>query len=671
MSQPVSTVPGTLLPPTDTTFPRLLAARARQYGEERVALQEKRYGIWQPITWGEYHRRVRDFAHGLAALGVAAGDVVAVIGDNRPEWLITELAAQYLGACVVGVYPTSVGDEVVHVLNAGQVRVVVAEDQEQVDKVADLWDRLNRVETVIFYDPRGLESYDQPYLREFNAVEQQGRDVEQQRPGWLDEQLQAGAGGDVAVVCTTSGTTGMPKLAMLSHTNMLFMGRSLMSIDPLDARDRHVSVLPLAWIGEQMMALACGLQAGFTISFAEEASTAKADLREIGPSVMFGPPRIWEDMVSAVQVRLGDTDWMKAGSFRWAFGLGHKVADLEMHGQGPGIRLRAACAIADRLVLGRVREQLGLSRLKRCYTGGAPLGPDVFRFFHAIGVNLKQIYGQTEIGGIAVTHRDGDVQPNTVGLPTPGTEMRISSRGQIMLRSPAVFIGYYGDQASTDLAIDEEGWLQTGDAGYIDEQGHLVVIDRAKEVIQAPDGRHFSPAFVETKLKFSQFVEEAVAFGGAETSQITALIVIDPQAVGPWAERHRLGYTTYTDLAQKPEVYDLIAGQVKDANDQLPESLRVRRFVILHKQLDPDDDEITRTRKVRRMVIVHHYQPIIEALQGEAASVTIRTRISYQDGASVERDVGLRIQSMDAFSGARESDLARTRHGRRRAGGRR
>ena len=618
MSQSASTVPDTLLPPADTTFPRLLAALARQYGEERIALQEKRYGIWQPITWGEYHRRVRDFAHGLAALGVAAGEVVAVIGDNRPEWLITELAAQYLGACVVGVYPTSVGEEVLHVLKAGRVRVVVAEDQEQVDKVVDLWGRLDNVETVVFYDPRGLEKYDQPYLREFDAVERQGRELERERPDWLDRQLEAGVGSDVAVVCTTSGTTGMPKLAMLSHTNMLFMGRSLMAIDPLDAQDRHVSVLPLAWIGEQMVAISCGLQAGFTISFAEEASTAKADLREIGPSLMFGPPRIWEDMVSAVQVRLGDAGRIKAGSFAWAFRLGERAADLEMRGKTPGIRLRAAHAVADALVLGRVREQLGLSRLKRCYTGGAPLGPDVFRFFHAIGVNLKQIYGQTEIGGIAVTHRDGDIQPNTVGLPTPGTELRISTHGHIMLRSPAVFLGYYGDQDSTDLAIDEDGWLRTGDAGYIDDQGHLVVIDRAKEVIQATDGTHYSPAFIETKLKFSQYIEEAVAFGGAETSHITALVVIDPQSVGPWAERQRLGYTTYTDLAQKPEVYDLIAGQVKEANDQLLENLRVRRFVVLHKQLDPDDDEITRTRKVRRMVIVHHYQPIIEALQGKA-----------------------------------------------------
>jgi long-chain acyl-CoA synthetase len=664
VSRPAEVDLAALVPAVDATFPRLLARQAAEH-PDRVALQEKRYGIWQPMTWAQYHERVRDFAHGLAALGVTAGEVVAVVGDNRPEWLITELAAQYLGACVVGVYPTSVGEEVVHVLNTGNVRVVVAEDQEQVDKVVDLWDRLEKAETVVCYDPRGLEQYDQPYLREFGAVEEAGRTWAADRPGWLDAQRDSGVSSDVAVVCTTSGTTGMPKLAMLSHANMVFMGRSLMAIDPLDADDRHVSVLPLAWIGEQMVAVACGLQAGFTTSFAEEAATARADLREIGPSVMFGPPRIWEDMVSGVQVRLGDAGWAKRESFDMAYGLGERVADLEMRGERPGVGLRAAAAAADALVLRRVREQLGLSRLKRCYTGGAPLGPDVFRFFHAIGVNLKQIYGQTEIGGIAVAHRDGEVLPNTVGLPTPGTELRVSPGGQIQLRSAAVFLGYYNDVDATDLAIDAEGWLQTGDAGLLDESGHLVVIDRAKEVIQAADGSHFSPAFIETKLKFSQFVEEAVVFGGAESSNITALLVIDPQAVGAWAERHRVGYTTYTDLAQKPEVYELVADEVLDANDQLPASMAVRRFVILHKQLDPDDDEITRTRKVRRMVIVRHYQPIIEALQGDADSVTIRTRISYQDGSSVERDVSLRIQSMADPADAQAS--RRARPGRRSA----
>ena len=386
---------------------------------------------------------------------------------------------------------------------------------------------------------------------------------------------------------------------------------------------------------------------------------------------MFGPPRVWEDMVSAVQVRLGDAGWIKQKSFHWAFGLGQQAADLEMRGRSPSLAVWGAHGVADLLLLRRVREQLGLSRLKRCYTGGAPLGPDVFRFFHAIGVNLKQIYGQTEIGGIAVAHRDGDVRPNTVGLPAPGTELRISPGGQILLRSPAVFRGYYGDQDATELAIDEEGWLRTGDAGYVDDAGHLVVIDRAKEVIQSPDGRHFSPAFIETKLKFSQFIEEAVVFGGAESSQITSMVVIDPQAVGSWAERHRIGYTTYTDLAQKPEVYDLVAGEVRDANSQLQDNLTVRRFVILHKQLDPDDDEITRTRKVRRMVIVHHYQPIIEALQGDADAVTIRTRVTYQDGSSVERDVPLRIQSMQEVAAGEPAGRTRTWHGWRPAGRRR
>ncbi|HUG84253.1 MAG TPA: AMP-binding protein, partial [Euzebya sp.] len=498
---------------TDSTVPQLAAALAAEHGDRRVAFQEKRYGIWQPTTWAQFQQRIRDFAHGLATLGVTAGDVVAVLGDNRPEWLITELAAQSLGACVVGVYPTSVGEEVAHVINHGGVRVAVAEDQEQVDKLVALWDRLETLETVVAYDPRGLQGYDQPWLREFTEVEAAGRDHEATRPGWLDDQVAAGKNDDIAVICTTSGTTGAPKLAMLSHRNLLEMGRNLMAVDPLGPDDRYVSFLPFAWIGEQMLTLACGLQAGFTISFCEAASTTKTDLREIGPDVMFSPPRIWEDMLSSVQVRLAEAGWLKRRVFAWGYGVGERAASSEASpGRGgAGAGLRVLRRIADWVALRPVRDQLGLTRIKRCYTGGAPLGPDVFGFFHALGVNLKQIYGQTEICGIAVAHRDDDVRFETVGVPIPGTELRIADDGEILLRSSAVFQGYYRNDRATAEAVDDDGWLRTGDAGYLDED-HLVVIDRAKDVLVAGDGTRFSPAFIESKLKFSPFIEEAVVF---------------------------------------------------------------------------------------------------------------------------------------------------------------
>ena len=632
------------------TFPKLLEELAQRHGDERVALQEKRYGIWQPTTWRQYHARTRDIAHGLADLGIGSGEVVAVLGDNRPEWLISELAAQSIGAAVVGIYPTSVGEEIVHVLTYAQVRVVVAEDQEQVDKLIRLWDELETVETVIYYDPHGLEHYEEPYLLEFTDVEARGRAYEQEHPGWLDEQIAAGRADDTAVICTTSGTTARPKLAMLSHANLLAMGRSLMAIDPVTADDRYVSFLPFAWIGEQMLTVACGLQVGFTVSFPEEASTVKPDMREVGPDVMFSPPRIWEDMVSDVQVRVGEAGLIKRAVFAWGYHVGEQVAERRVRGERPTVPQRLLGALAELVALRPTREQLGLTRVQRCYTGGAPLGPDVFRFFHSIGVNLKQIFGQTEICGIAVVHRDDDVKFNTVGTPIPATELRIADNGEVLLRSPAVFKGYFRNDEATREATDADGWLYTGDAGYLDDDQHLVVIDRAKDVMQAPDGTRFSPAFIENKIKFSPYVEEAVVFGGTDRPYISAMVTIDMHTVGAWAERQHLSYTTYTDLAQKPAVYELIAGEVYRANQDLPESIQVRRFLLLHKQLDADDEEITRTRKVRRGVIDERYGKLIEALYGEDDTVSVVSTIAYQDGTTAERRIELAIRSMDGFT---------------------
>ncbi|HEX2179495.1 MAG TPA: AMP-binding protein, partial [Actinomycetota bacterium] len=530
-----------------------------------------------------------------------------------------------------------------------QVRVVVAEDQEQVDKTIELKDRLPGVETVIYYDTRGLEMYEVPYLLEFTAVEAKGREWGEAHPGWLDEQIAAGRAADVAVICTTSGTTGRPKLAMLSHANLMVMGQSLQEVDPVKAEDRYLSFLPLAWIGEQMISVAYAMPAGITLSFAEEATTQRADLRELGPDMMFSPPRIWEDMLSSIMVRVGEAGWLKRKTFAWGQAVGDRYAEKRLKHEKPGFLLTVKHRLADWVALRPVRDQLGLTRIRRCYTGGAPLGPDVFRFFHSIGVNLKQIYGQTEITGIAVMHSDDDVKFATVGKPCPGTEMRIADNSEILLRSRAVFHGYYGNEAATAETVDPDGWLHTGDAGYVDEHGHLVVIDRAKDVMETPDGTRFSPAFIENKLKFSPYVEEAVVFWQEGTPDITAMITIDPSTVGAWAEHRRLGYTTYTDLAGKAEVRELLAEEVARANEDLPQSVRVRRFVLLHKQLDPDDDEITRTRKVRRRVINERYAAIIEALVEGAPEANIKSVVTYQDGTTATRDITLPIISMDGF----------------------
>ena len=644
------------------TFPKLLAGLAGQHGDRRVALQEKRFGIWQPITWGQYWSRVRRLAYGLADLGFRRGDTLAILGDNRPEWVVAELAAQSLGGRSVGLYPDGVVDEIHHVLDHAGVKIVVCEDQEQVDKLLALRDdgRLATVEHIVWYDPRGLEHYASDVLIGFEALEGRGAQLETERPGWLDAEIAACSGADVAILCTTSGTTGKPKLAMLSHDNLLSMGRSLMSVDAIGADDEYVSFLPLAWIGEQMVALACGLQAGFTLSFPEDASTTRADMREIGPRVMFSPPRIWESLLSMVQVRLSDAGWLKRKVFGFCQRIGARAADRRLRGQklSPGLWL--AHKLADVAALRPVRNQLGLTRIRRAYTGGAPLGPDVFHFFHSIGVNLKQIYGQTEICGIAVIHHDDDVRFNTVGVGIPGTEVSIGEKGEILLRSPSVFSGYYRNEEATAEAL-RDGWLHTGDSGYLDEDGHLVVIDRAKDVMEAADGTVFSPAFIESKLKFSPYVEEAVVFGGADRPHVAAIVAIDMETVGTWAERKKLNYTTYTDLAQKPEVYALVAEAVDRANEDLPDAMRVRRFVLLHKQLDADDEELTRTRKVRRGTIASRYGEIIGALYGEEDSVTISSVVAYQDGTTASREISLRIETTNGGAAVAEHELAGAR----------
>ena len=647
---------------SETTFPKLLAGLAKRQGK-RVALQEKRFGIWQPITWAQYNARVRHLAQGLATLEFKRGQALAILGDNRPEWVIAELAAQSLGGMSVGLYPDGALEEIHHVLDHAQVGIVVCEDQEQVDKLIELRDegRLTTIEHIVYYDPRGLEHYDLDILVEFTEVERLGEAFEASHPGWLDAEIAQGQPTDTAILCPTSGTTGKPKLAMLSFANLLSMGDHLMAVDPIQTGDDFVSFLPLAWIGEQMISLACSLQVGFALSFPEDATTVRSDLREIGPRVMFSPPRIWESVFSMVEVRLHDSGWLKRKVFDIAYGIGARAADRRLHRQplGPGLWL--AHKLADLVALRPVRRQLGLSRLRRGYTGGAPLGPDVFRFFHAIGVNFKQIYGQTESCGIAVMHRDDDIHFNTVGVGTPGTEIQIGEKGEILLRSSAVFQGYFRNEEATAEAL-VDGWLHTGDAGYLDEHGHLVVIDRAKDVLEAPDGTLFSPAFIENKLKFSHYVEEAVVFGGVERPHVAAMIAIDMETVGAWAERKKLSYTTYTDLTQKPEVYALVAEAVARANDDLPEAIRVKRFVLLHKQLDADDEELTRTRKVRRGTINARYGDIIDALFTDAPAVKVASVVTYQDGSTTAREISLRIESSNGSVSAGDRQLTGGRH---------
>jgi len=462
------------------TFPQLLIEQAQQFGDDKIALREKEFGIWQSVSWTEYLRHVKHFCLGLASLGFGRSDTVAIIGDNRPEWIYAELAAQSAGGKSIGIYQDSIVREVAYIITHSEAKFLVVEDQEQVDKLLELWDQLQSVEKVIYYDPKGLRNYSEDFLMDFREVEELGQAFEQQHPGWFEQHVAAGRGEDIAILSTTSGTTGNPKLAVLTHNNLLSMGRNLMAVDPMEPDDEFVSFLPLAWIGEQMMSVACGLQIGFTINFPEEPETVQENIREIGPQMMFSPPRIWENMVSRVQVKIEDTSRFKRRVYDWALPIGYQMADTRFRKEEPGRALRFKYWLADWTIFQEIKDHLGLRHIRRAYTGGAALGPDVFRFFHALGVNLKQIYGQTEVSGISVLHRDGDIKFQSVGTPIPDTEVKLAENGEILVRSPAVFQGYYKNpEATAGTLID--GWMHSGDAGFFDEDGHLVVIDRAKE----------------------------------------------------------------------------------------------------------------------------------------------------------------------------------------------
>ncbi len=633
----------------ENTLPKLLIRNAKKYGHSRHAMREKDYGIWQSFTWQDYFDHVKYFALGLAALGIKRDDKIAIIGDNRPEWIYAELAAQCLGAIPIGIYQDSILKEVSYIIDLAEARMVVAEDQEQVDKIFDMKEDLPTVEKVIYHDPKGMYSYDDPSLIFFPDVEQMGREFEQQHPGYFDERVDAVKEDDVASICTTSGTTGNPKLSMLSHKNLVSMAKNLGEVDKKYETDDFVSFLPLPWIGEQMMAISSALLFGFTVNFPEKPETAQENIREIGPHVMFSPPRVWENMAASVQVRIMDASPMKRFFFNKCLPIGYHWADLKFEKKTPGFMDKLKYGLAYQLVFRALKDRLGFSNIRSASTGGAALGPDTFRFFHALGVNLKQIYGQTEISGISCIHRDGDVDFDSVGVPIPETEIKITDVGEIISRSPSLFLGYYKNKEATEETIID-GWLHSGDAGYFNDKGHLVVIDRVKDVMTLRDGTKFSPQFIENKLKFSPYIKEAVAIGH-ERDYIIAMICIDFPIVGKWAENNRLAYTTYTDLASQDPVYEMIEKEVVKVNKSLPESAHIEKFVLLYKELDADDDELTRTRKVRRRFVDQKYAEIIEGMYEGNKLIPIETPIKYQDGTVKTLKIKLKVKKFSGGGG--------------------
>ena len=628
---------------TADTLPKLLKLQAEKYGNRKHALREKDYGIWQSFTWQEYYDHVKYFCLGMVSLGLERDDKVSIIGDNRPEWIYTEIAAQCVGAVPIGIYQDSILKEVSYIINLSRSKIVVAEDQEQCDKILDMAEDIPSIEHIIYHDPKGMRVYDDPKLIYFPDVEALGRQYEEEHPGFFEEQVDATKETDVASICTTSGTTGNPKLSLLSHRNMVTMARNLGEVDKKYESDEFVSFLPLPWIGEQMMAISSSLLFGFTVNFPEKPETAQDNVREIGPHVMFSPPRVWENMAASVQVRIMDASPLKRLVYNLCLPIGYHWADLKFQKKTPTLIDKLKYGLAYCLVFRALKDRLGFTHIRSASTGGAALGPDTFRFFHALGVNLKQIYGQTEISGISCIHYDGDIDFDSVGKPIPGTEIKITEEGEIISRSSSLFMGYYENQEATDETIID-GWLHSGDAGYFNDNGHLIVIDRVKDVMTLSDGTKFSPQFIENKLKFSPYIKEAVAIGH-ERDFIVAMICIDFEIVGKWAENNRLAYTTYTDLASQEPIYGMIYDEVVKVNESLPEAARVNKFILLYKELDADDDELTRTRKVRRRFVDEKYKDIIEGMYAGKEVVHIDTVIKYQDGKTRQLKTDLTVRS--------------------------
>ena len=633
------------------TLPRLLLRNAKEF-PRRTAIREKDRGIWQSYTWGEYLAHVRDFALGLAALGFKREDRLSVIGDNRPRLYRAQVAAQCLGGASVPVYQDSLARELAYVWNHADVSVIVAEDQEQVDKILALRAQLPHLRLVIYDDPRGMLHYRHDWLKSFADVEALGREFAKTHAGYFESAIEAGKSGDLAFVCYTSGTTGSPKGAMLTHANAIETARIAADVEKYRADDEYLAYLPMAWVGDAFYTLVLSLYAGFACNCPESPETVQRDLRELGPTLLLAPPRIWENMLTAVQVRGSDATPLKRRVFETFRRVAERAETLRAEGKPVPLGLRLARALGEFFVYGPVRDQLGLRRVRTALTGGAPLGPDTFRFFRSIGVNLKQVYGCTEVTGLTSLQPDGEANPTTAGRPCPGIEVRIAERGEVLVKAPGVFKGYLKDDAATREVIDSEGWFHTGDAGFFDPHGHLVIIDRAKDCGVTAGGEAFAPQFIENKLKFSPYIREVVAFGH-EKPFVVAMIAIDMNTVGSWAERRGIPYTSYMDLSQKPEIRGLIREEIRKGNETLPEGSRVRRFLLLTKDLEADDAEMTRTRKVRRRFVAEKYAPVIDAFYGGRDEVELSTTITYEDGRQASLNSRVRIEDVEEEMAAR------------------
>ncbi|MGB5708127.1 MAG: AMP-binding protein [Arenicellales bacterium] len=634
------------------TFPKLLIHNAQRFAN-RPAVREKEFGIWQTWTWSEVKDEVLSFAAGLDVLGYAPGDKIAIIGRNRPRlyWGIT--AAQCLGGVPVPVYADSVAEEMEYVLNHAEVRFALAENQEQVDKVLEISDRLNRLDQIIYDDTRGLRDYDKTKLHDFTDVQKLGREALAKNPSLLDARIEAGMGSDVGIFLYTSGTTGKPKGVVLTNDNIIVTSRNSVEFDKLTEHEETLSYLPLAWVGDHIFSHGQAYVAGFCINCPESEETVSTDLREIGPTYYFAPPRVFEGLLTQVMIRMEDASAMKQKLFHYFMKVAKEVGINILDGKPVSGMGRFKYWLGNLLIYAPLKNTMGFSRIKLAYTAGEAIGPEIFDFYRSLGINIKQLYGQTEAAVFITLQPDGEVFADTVGVPAPGVEIKITDDGEVIYRGPGVFDSYYKNEQATRETKNEEGWVMTGDAGYFDDHGHLKIIDRAKDVGRLNDSSIFAPKYLENKLKFFPHIKEVVTFGN-ERDFVTAFINIELDAVGNWAERNNIPYASYQELASRPEVYKMMEESIQQTNaalatDSAMSGSQIHRFLILHKELDPDDGEMTRTRKVRRSTIFEKYGALVEALYDGSVSQHISTQVTFEDGRTGAIEADITIMDVATF----------------------
>jgi long-chain acyl-CoA synthetase len=630
------------------TIPKLLLDHAKKRAD-RPANRLKDLGIWQTWTWFDVAEEVRNLACGLAKIGFQRGDKLAVIGDNRPRLYWSMVAAQALGGIPVPLYQDSVAEEMVYVLENSDAKFAIVQNQEQTDKLLEIKDRLPHLEYICYEEPRGMHDYTQEFVFYYKDVQQTGRAFHGENPDYFLHEVEQGQGSDISIFLYTSGTTGKPKGVVLTSDNLIITARNSIDFDNLTCDEEVLAYLPMAWVGDNIFSLAQAYVIGFCVNCPENPETVMTDLKEIGPTYYFAPPAIYETVLTKVMIRMEDGGRIKRSMFNYFMELAKSVGIRILDGKHVSFSEKFLYSIGQILVYGPLRNNLGLSRTRLAYTAGEAIGPEIFEFFRSLGINIKQLYGQTEASVFICAQPDGQVKADTVGTAYPGVELRLADNSEVFYRSPGVFHSYYKNPESTAETKDAEGWVATGDAGFFDEDGHLKIIDRAKDVGRMTDGTMFAPKYIENKLKFFQFIKEAVAFGDGK-DYATAFICIDIEAVSNWAERRNLAFSGYTDLSARDEVYDLLQECVESVNadlarDEKLSGSQIRRYMLLHKELDADDGELTRTRKVRRRIVTEKYAVLIAALDDpQQTHCEIDSQMTFEDGRTgiVHADLQIR-----------------------------